>query len=112
MKCPTCHVEFASSAGFHAHVPNCAYKNKPLPELVIDISKPLNRMNKTELLAYAESQNIAGATEDMTKAKIVALVEEVIDLRELAEMKKIGGADQMTKEQLIKAIEEAEAKGE
>lgn len=32
MKCPTCHEVYATREGFEAHVPNCAYKDNPLPE--------------------------------------------------------------------------------
>lgn len=32
MKCPYCHIEFFSQAGYYAHVESCAYKNNPLPE--------------------------------------------------------------------------------
>ena len=75
-KCPTCHIEFASSAGFQAHVPNCAYRDNPLPAPpVIDLSKPLDRMNKAELMAFAKIKRIE-ATEEMTKAILTDLIQD------------------------------------
>jgi len=73
VKCPTCHVEFASSAGFHAHVPNCAYKDNPLPEPEQD--KPLDRMNKAELLALAGEKGIE-VDSSTTKAQIIKQLKE------------------------------------
>lgn len=111
MKCPTCHEEYATRAGYDAHVPNCAYKDNPLPEpklaLVVDLYKPLDRMNKAELLAFAELKRIE-ATEGMTKANIISLIQERQDLDELAEHLEIEGFETMNKDQLIAAIEEAE----
>jgi hypothetical protein len=32
MKCPTCHIEYATREGFNAHIQSCGYKDNPLPE--------------------------------------------------------------------------------
>lgn len=111
MKCPTCHVDYATRAGYDAHVPNCAYKDDPLPEPqpapVVDLSKPLDRMNKAELLAFAKAKRLK-ATEEMTKAILTDLIQEMLELEELAERLDIEGFETMNKDQLINAIEEAE----
>ena len=112
MKCPTCHVDYAARTGYDAHVPNCAHRDNPLPEPqlapVVDLSKPLDRMNKAELLAFAKTKRIE-ATEEMTKAILTDLIQEMLELEGLAEHLEIEGFETMNKDQLINAIEEAES---
>lgn len=74
-KCPTCHIEFASSAGFQAHVPNCAYKDNPLPEpeKAKTEGDGLENMKVDELKAYAEELGIEGAGK-MKKADLIEAI--------------------------------------
>ena len=65
MKCPTCHEEYATREGFEAHVPNCAYKDNPLPEPETEKGGDngsnddgLDKMMIAELKAIAEGLGI------------------------------------------------------
>ncbi len=108
MKCPTCHEDYATQAGFQAHVPNCGYKDNPLPAPpVLDLNKPLDKMSKAELLAFSELNGIV-VVEEATKAKLIEDIIEMQELREIAKLSTIEGFDKMNKAQLIAAIEEAE----
>lgn len=78
MKCPTCHEEYATRVGFEAHVPNCAYRDNPLPEP----EEPrkvegdgLDGMRANELKALAEEMGIEGAGK-MKKAELIEAVRE------------------------------------
>lgn len=117
MKCPTCHEEYKRSETFHAHVPNCAYKDDPLPEPEpIDLEKPIDKMTKPELLAYAKENGVE-VTEAMTKPQIIEAIAkaqeadeaaELAELQEQAKSKEIEGFETMTKEQLLEALKEEE----
>lgn len=79
MKCPTCHEDYATRAGYDAHVPNCAYRDNPLPEPEESgkvESDSLDGMKANELKAMAEEMGIEGAGR-MKKAELIEAVRKV-----------------------------------
>jgi len=75
MKCPTCHEDYATRAGYDAHVPNCAYRDNPLPEPKKVECDGLDVMKVNELKAMAEEMGIEGAGK-MKKAELIEAVRE------------------------------------
>lgn len=76
MKCPTCHEDYATRAGYDAHVPNCAYKDNPLPEPKKSgkvENDGLDSMKVNELKVMAEEMGIEGA-DKMKKAELIEAV--------------------------------------
>jgi len=78
MKCPTCHEDYATRAGYDAHVPNCAYRDNPLPEPKESgkvKSDGLDSMKVNELKAMAEEMGIEDAGK-MKKAELIEAIRE------------------------------------
>ena len=78
MKCPTCHEDYATRAGYDAHVPNCAYRENPLPEPKESgkvKSDGLDSMKVNELKAMAEEMGIEGAGK-MKKTELIEAIRE------------------------------------
>lgn len=70
MRCPTCHEDYATRAGFEAHVPNCAHKDNPLPEPKEEGKGP----SYNELKERAKGLGIEGYTK-MKKEELAAAIE-------------------------------------
>ena len=84
MKCPTCHEDYATRAGYDAHVPNCAYRDNPLPEPETEKGGDngsnddgLDKMMVAELKAIAEGLGI----EVPKKPKKAELIEAIREAR-------------------------------
>ena len=80
MKCPTCHENYATRAGFDAHVPNCAYRDNPLPEPEVKVEiegDGLENMKVDELKAYAEELGFEGVNK-MKKVELIGAIREAV----------------------------------
>lgn len=123
MKCPTCHEDYATQAGFQAHVPNCAYKDNPLPEPEPK-KEEVKGPSYNELKEKAKELGIEGYTK-MKKEDLAAAIEEAEAAQKAAELEEwrkaerlaalrieaeelgIEGFEEMSDEELVVAIEEA-----
>jgi hypothetical protein len=77
MRCPTCHEDYATQAGFQAHVPNCAYKDNPLPEPEIKAAGDgLEHMKAGDLKTMAEGLGIEGF-DKMKKPELIEAIRAV-----------------------------------
>jgi hypothetical protein len=118
MKCPTCHEDYATTAGFNAHVPSCGYRDNPLPEPEPEKEnngeKALKDLKADELKKIAEGWEIEGFA-NMTKAKLVEAIEakqaenKHAELLAKAAELEIEDAENLSDEELIAAIEAAES---
>lgn len=80
MKCPTCHEEYATRAGYDAHVSSCAYKDNPLPETGKDGDNGsnddgLDNMMIAELKVIAEGLGIE-VPKKPKKAELIEAIRE------------------------------------
>lgn len=125
MKCPTCHEDYATRAGYEAHVPSCAYKDNPLPEPEKEEVKGPSynelkeRAKKLKIEGYSKmkKEELTQAIEEAEAAQKVAELEEqqkaerFAALRIQAEELGIEGFEEMDEESLVAAIEGAAQKG-
>lgn len=101
MKCPTCHEDYATRAGYDAHVPNCAYKDNPLPETEKggdngSNDDGLDKMTIAELKTIAEGLGIE-VPKKLKKAELIEAIHEArAEFRTTAEYyggEGVGGED-------------------